>query len=213
MDGEERVCNYAPLRPPHSPPPSDPSTHPRALFKMTILIDSLRPNYDLSAVGMRWMKSRCNWGIGLRPCWRSWRRTELCGFSFPPHTLCMCACVCVFLCILWELQPLLQHRSRQSVTDHWSKQRYGCCVCSFPVSGSCFLAILLLSAAGIEQNSFFFFLTFFFTFFGNLCSLKKSHLKKNDESELFSAGWNMTGPIRIILGGTGGSYSQDLVAV
>lgn len=94
---EERVCNYDP---PSSTTTttSDSSSHPRALFKMTILIDSLRPNYDLSAVGMRWMKSRCNsGGIGLRPCWRSRRRTEWCGFSFRTHAHTQVTCVCICL--------------------------------------------------------------------------------------------------------------------
>lgn len=70
--------------------------HLRGPLKMTILIDSFRPNYDLSAAGMRWMKSWCNWGIGLKPCWRSWRRTEL-GVFFSP---CMCVCVFVSVCFL-----------------------------------------------------------------------------------------------------------------
>lgn len=84
-------------------PPSSP-THPRAPLKMTILIDSFRPNYDLSAVGMRWIKSRCNWGIGLKLCWRSWRRTELCIF----FNMCVCRCRCIHVCVSGSLvlQPL-----------------------------------------------------------------------------------------------------------
>lgn len=78
---------------------------------MTILIDSFRPNYDLSAVGMRWMKSRCNWGIGLKPCWRSWRRTELCFFfyfSIWPLDLFAWLSLCVFL----SSSPLPSPRNR-----------------------------------------------------------------------------------------------------
>lgn len=62
--------------------------YPRAPLKMTILIDSFRPNYDLSAVGMRWMKSWCNWRIGLKPCRRSWRRSGLWFFH------------CVYVCFV-----------------------------------------------------------------------------------------------------------------
>lgn len=67
--------------------------HLRAPLKMTILIDSFRPNYDLSAAGMRWMKSWCNCGIGHMPCWRSWGKNELCFL----HLVCMCECVCTVL--------------------------------------------------------------------------------------------------------------------
>lgn len=56
---------------------------------MTILIDCFRPNYDLSAVGMWRMKSRCNWGIGLKPCWRSCKRTEMCVCVFFSPRLCV----------------------------------------------------------------------------------------------------------------------------
>lgn len=79
---------------------SDSSSHPRAPFKMTIVIDSLRPNYDLSAVGMRWMKSRCNWGgLGSGPVGGLRKGPSGVGFWFcrQASNQRMCEClVCIF---------------------------------------------------------------------------------------------------------------------
>lgn len=107
-----------------------PPHPPKALLKMTILIDSFRPNYDLSAVGMRWMKSWCNWGIGLKPCWRSWRRPDLCVFT-------VYVCMRVYLCVcslgadgFWVSVP-----DTDSVNLCYWPQKYRCPSCSRDASG------------------------------------------------------------------------------
>lgn len=67
-------------------------------------------------------------GIGLRPCWRSRRTTEWCGFSFPharTHTRVtsgLCVSVwSVFLCFVWCVFSFFFVPPTQAA-DRWCKQ-------------------------------------------------------------------------------------------